>query len=362
MRPVTGVLLFLLVAAPWHIAAWRASGPEFTNEYIIRQHLARFRGGDTPHNAPFWFFIPGFLVGFFPLSLFVPAALLERKQGLAASDETERGGIASSARLLLKIWIVVVFVMFSASGSKLISYILPMYPPAALLAGDWCVRAMEGERGMRSLRRGGAVAFGLCGLALCVLILHGPVIGLIEAQTHRPIRLDQIPYGTLQWAAHLFEALALGTGAFLALMWARRPRPAFGALAAGMALFTGIAVAEGLPLLNASLVAPLQKMAALGGQEATGRNVPLALYLGPPRRPSALFYLPDGLAGARGSENQHFVVEIMDPKDAYGNIDAFLARNPHAVVVTEVRRVDHLLSEQNMRVVGRAGQWHVLTR
>src|SRR5262249_6785892 len=76
LRPITGLVLFLAIAVPWHIAAYRASGKAFTEEYIVRQHIDRFRGGDTAHRAPFWFYIPGFMLGMFPWSFFVPAALL----------------------------------------------------------------------------------------------------------------------------------------------------------------------------------------------------------------------------------------------------------------------------------------------
>ena len=39
------------------------------------------------------------------------------------------------AVLFLALWALVVFAFFSASGSKLPSYILPMFPPLALLIG-----------------------------------------------------------------------------------------------------------------------------------------------------------------------------------------------------------------------------------
>jgi 4-amino-4-deoxy-L-arabinose transferase-like glycosyltransferase len=355
LRPVAGVLVFVAVALPWHVLAWIRSGPAFVHEYIIVQHLVRFRGGDTAHKAPFWFFIPGFLIGFFPLSIFVPAALLERSRD--SSGDVLDFDRAAAFRTLLKVWAVTVFVMFSASGSKLISYILPMYPPAALLAGDWCARAMAHERGMRILRRGGWLLFILAAALFVILMFRDQVIAFAESMSHRPVRLDEIPAGTFEWAAHLFGVVAVATGGFAVLATLRRARAAFGVLAAGLVLFLGVATGEGLPLLNGSLVAPLQTITATAGRLAEEERAPLALYFGPPRRPSALFYLPDSLISSQGR-----VFEVMGAEDSHNNIDAFLAPNPHAVIVTDTSRVSYLLESQRMRVVDRRGKWHVLER
>src|SRR5439155_1655385 len=112
--------------------------------------LQRFRGGDEVHKLPFWFYIPAFLLGFFPWSVFAIPALLER-------DQSNRPSTAVNARLFLKVWFAVVFIAFSISGSKLVSYILPMYPAAALLVGDWCARAANDQA-----KRKITVIGGLC--------------------------------------------------------------------------------------------------------------------------------------------------------------------------------------------------------
>lgn len=365
LLPVPGLAVFLAIALPWHILAWQQSGQAFVHEYIVVQHLARFRGGDTAHLAPFWFFVPGFLAGFFPLSAFLPAALLERRDAKPAMGEEpnstgdDRPGLF---RLLLKVWAVTVFVMFSASGSKLVSYILPMYPPAAMLIGDWCSRACDRDRSLQTLHRGAGVLFVLTALLLAVLLFRDSVIAVVESMSHRPVRMDAIPAGTFAWAAHLLLVLAASTGIFGVLVLIRRPKPAFGVMAAGMTLFLGIAVAEGLPLLNGTVVAPLQESAAFAGKRAAALNAPLVLYLGPPRRPSALFYLPESLISHPHVAQESRVVEVMDPKDSYGNIDVFLRTMPAAVVVTDTGRVAYLQEHHSMRVVSRRGKWHVLER
>lgn len=52
-------------------------------------------------------------------------------------------GALGSVLVLLLAWIAVVFIFFSISQTKLISYILPMYPPMALLVGWYIDRCLS---------------------------------------------------------------------------------------------------------------------------------------------------------------------------------------------------------------------------
>jgi hypothetical protein len=201
--------------------------------------------------------------------------------------------------------------MFSASGSKLISYILPMYPATALLAGDWCSRAIDRKGARVTLLVGGAIGFALCSLLCAIVLFHAPIIKLIEAQTHKPVRMDQVPAGMLTWAGHLFGIVALTMGLFLIFVMLEKRARAFALLCAGMLLFTAVAVIEGLPIIDNGLLAPLQRTAAIVGEEALKTHTPLLLVTGRTRRPSPLFYLPDAIIGK--PVEQGGVAETTDP-------------------------------------------------
>ncbi len=118
IRPVAGPLLFLAIAAPWFIAV-SAANPEFLRFFFIQEHFQRFTTEMHQRVEPFWFFLPVLLAGLGPW-------LLPFLRALAPRDD---------ATLLLVIWTAVVLVFFSASGSKLAPYILPVFPAAALLVG-----------------------------------------------------------------------------------------------------------------------------------------------------------------------------------------------------------------------------------
>jgi 4-amino-4-deoxy-L-arabinose transferase-like glycosyltransferase len=123
LRPVAGPLLFLAIAAPWFIAV-SAANPEFLHFFFIQEHFQRFTTEMHQRVEPFWFFVPILLAGVGPW-------LLPFLRALQPRDD---------ASLFLLVWSAVVFLFFSASGSKLPPYILPVLPAAALLVGRWLAR------------------------------------------------------------------------------------------------------------------------------------------------------------------------------------------------------------------------------
>jgi 4-amino-4-deoxy-L-arabinose transferase-like glycosyltransferase len=93
-RLVSGLALFLVIAAPWHVMA-ALRNPDHGNPhgniptpghvhgflyfYFFNEHVLRFLGLRYPHDynkQPWWVFWAGHLVWLFPWCLFFPAALL----------------------------------------------------------------------------------------------------------------------------------------------------------------------------------------------------------------------------------------------------------------------------------------------
>ncbi len=136
MRLPTGLLLFFLVGAPWFLLV-SLKNPEFARFFFIHEHFERFLTKVHGRYQPLWFFIPILLVGMLPWSLLIPSSFRGIWKG-----RREAGG---ESRLYLAIWFILIFLFFSKSNSKLIPYILPVYPAAALLMGDMIVRTLDGE-------------------------------------------------------------------------------------------------------------------------------------------------------------------------------------------------------------------------
>ncbi|NCP62523.1 MAG: phospholipid carrier-dependent glycosyltransferase [Alphaproteobacteria bacterium] len=123
-----GILLFLGLALPWHILA-SLRNPEFFDFYIIHEQILRFLTTVHKRSQPFWFFIPIIFLGLFPWIAFLHKALVDTYNILKTKAETHL------TDAFLVIWIVFIFLFFSASSSKLIPYIVPVFPAFALLLG-----------------------------------------------------------------------------------------------------------------------------------------------------------------------------------------------------------------------------------
>jgi len=132
----SGLLLFLLIAAPWHILVNRAN-PEFFNFYFIHEHFLRYLTKIHSRYKPAWFFIPVVLLGLLPWSAFLVQAV---KHNLPPSWRERH---EHRDTLFLILWAGLIFLFFSASSSKLIPYILPVFPPLSILIGRYLAEAFE---------------------------------------------------------------------------------------------------------------------------------------------------------------------------------------------------------------------------
>ena len=160
---LTGVPLFLAVAAPWHLLA-AARTSDFAWFYFIHEHVLRFLTGEAQRQEPFWFFLAIVALGCVPWSGLFPAAgwLVEwrrRREALVERPEAT----------FLWLWAGFIVAFFSISRSKLIPYVLPALPPLAVLVG-LAVERSRGGRGAPRSERWGLVAGGaltaVWGLAL----------------------------------------------------------------------------------------------------------------------------------------------------------------------------------------------------
>lgn len=131
---LVGFLLFFLVTLPWHIIMLKVHDLLFFNEYVIKHHLSRFLGSDEiGRQQPFYFYFLTILWGFFPW-IVSSLTVLIRKIIKRDYNTTE---LTDTRKFLLYNGIIAIFTLlfFSSSKTKLITYILPIYPALACLAG-----------------------------------------------------------------------------------------------------------------------------------------------------------------------------------------------------------------------------------
>ncbi len=122
-----GLLLYFAIAAPWFIAVSMVN-PEFAGFFFIQEHFARFATTVHQRSGPIWYFVPVLLIGLMP---WIVVFLASMRRGWPRGPLP----VSFSPRRFIIVYVCVVFVFFSVSGSKLISYVLPLFPGAALLGG-----------------------------------------------------------------------------------------------------------------------------------------------------------------------------------------------------------------------------------
>ena len=132
----TGLLLFLAIAAPWFIAV-SMRNPEFAWFFFVHEHFLRYTTTIHQRVEPWYYFLPLLIVGWLPWTAVVVDAMWR-------AWRREPGAVFQPRRFLL-IWCGFVLLFFSASGSKLPSYILPLFPAAALLTG-WRLGSVSGTK------------------------------------------------------------------------------------------------------------------------------------------------------------------------------------------------------------------------
>lgn len=131
MHWLSGLLIFFAITAPWFYAVTQAN-PEFFERFFIYEHYTRFTTKDLGRYQPWYYFVPILLVGALPWTLLMFDSMV--RSWRIQSNYSSSGKPFHPARFLL-IWVVFIYVFFSISGSKLPSYLLPMFPALALLMG-----------------------------------------------------------------------------------------------------------------------------------------------------------------------------------------------------------------------------------
>lgn len=252
MRLVSSTLVFLAIAAPWHILAAvrtpaQGQAPSFLWLYFINEHLMRFLGRRVPagfDTAPLGIFWGLAAVWLLPWVVFLPQGLGEvLSSWRELRREPSRLDRRRNANLLFFLWVIVILGFFSFS-TRQEYYTIPALPGMALLVGSWLARESDPAASGSALRTGrissavlfvfGALAF-VAGMTILFLV-HRAVPGadLADLLKKNPDEynlslghvLDLTPQALAAFRGPLWGAsLGLFFGSGLNWMFRRRARP-----------------------------------------------------------------------------------------------------------------------------------------
>ncbi|HKF21750.1 MAG TPA: glycosyltransferase family 39 protein [Candidatus Angelobacter sp.] len=187
LRLVSSFLVFLVIAAPWHLLAGfrnpaQGNAKGFFWFYFVNEHFLRYLKKRYPADydtVPIWLFWGLNLVWLMPWTAFIVQAF--RQVPLRAREW--RAGLSKQGQgtLLFAIWILWVLVFFSFS-SRQEYYVIPGIPGLALLLGGWLARETTSPVDSRE-RRGGRIASAVL-MAIGVLACAFAV--MLAAQSKTP--------------------------------------------------------------------------------------------------------------------------------------------------------------------------------
>jgi 4-amino-4-deoxy-L-arabinose transferase-like glycosyltransferase len=157
---VAGLLIILAVAMPWYVAMYVRHGSPFTDRLIFHDmfnrafhHVHDTNEGD---DTSFRFYVWQLGYALFPWTGLAPVGLLWWLRRGTSQEDSDR----ADASVLLCMWFLFAFALFSFMGTKFHHYIFPAVPPVAMLIGV----VLDDMLGKRPLLHGSSFMVYVTGL------------------------------------------------------------------------------------------------------------------------------------------------------------------------------------------------------
>ncbi len=275
-----GLILFVLVSAPWYAAQFVINGKEFFVQFFIRHHFERYFDVISGHRGPFYYYVPILIAGLLPWIAFLPAGTSDvfdavRTSGKHAGDERKSG----RPELFAFIWFASIFLFFSFSTTKLPNYILSSLPAACILISS----GMSTENAAWKRFSHGSAALLSLAAAVAFIVSRGYLV--------------RAGINDLDWtigAAAIFFVLAALS------IYGLMKRPPYAGMALLMFVFLLLISARALPIASQRLQAPLYRF-SIYARDRLGRNEKIIVYN--TNNPSIVFYSDHKVISADSPEN-----------------------------------------------------------
>lgn len=218
-----GALVFCAIVVPVYLWA-EFKNPGYLQYFLWEENLLRFF---TPHfqrGQPWYYFFLVIAVGFLPWSVLIPSVVTAHwKKKLEDRD------------LFLILWIALPLLFFSLSSSKLPHYVLPIFPPLAILTA---ARLMEIIQAPASASRW---PLGLPLLVSLSVVFHFNLGTVWRQALPRQIRDSIGASDTVIWLAGMVIAIVSAIFIFghRGGKW-RQPTFVFGCYSAALLVYLGL--------------------------------------------------------------------------------------------------------------------------
>lgn len=189
------LVVAVLVALPWFVLMDREN-PTYLGYFFVERHLLGFATDSQPHgDQPWWYYLPVLLggglpwIGYLPISGAWPSVQRSRATATPPGEDC--------ATTLLWCWLVCWTLLMWMAGSKLATYLWPIFPPIAILAATAWESLIQGELTSRASR-----AFSrtfTCSACTGPLVLPGAVLAIQIVY--------EVPFSWHVWLAVAIAAL-----------------------------------------------------------------------------------------------------------------------------------------------------------
>jgi 4-amino-4-deoxy-L-arabinose transferase-like glycosyltransferase len=297
--PLAGLLLFILLAAPWYAAMFLVHGDAYATGAKANT-IGRFLSPMEGHQGTIFFYLPVLLLGFFPWSALLPVPLYHAFKNWRSSEGISRYPSAPlphsdlpqpstpgrELELFAALWVVGVFVFFTASSTRLPHYIGPLFPAAALLTASYWSRCLQDPttKGIR-----GSIHL-MMGLGYLLAVGFACLPTLYATYASKMVRefplAEQVDLGSSPYLATTVLLLGMTLVGYLGLNDERRGG-AFWAAGATLASLVLIVIVIATPHINRYVIAPPQELAYAAGLNLSRQDQFIAYGT---TRPSSVFY------------------------------------------------------------------------
>jgi 4-amino-4-deoxy-L-arabinose transferase-like glycosyltransferase len=164
MKIPIGIIIWAMITLPWYWTMYQIHGSAFVDGFIGVNNITRFTTAEHVKTSAWYFFIPVLILGLFPWTSLLFQTIRE--------SLTTKGKDEYATLLFLNIWAAFIFLFFSISSTKLVTYILPSYPPLAILIGWYLDRRCQDYR-----LKGEGLIWPVMVTVFSILLIGGMIVG-----------------------------------------------------------------------------------------------------------------------------------------------------------------------------------------
>lgn len=163
------IAVFIAVTIPWFAALAARTGLHSLVELIGHYTFGRYTGTIENQNGPAWYYVPVFVLAFFPWIAFFPSAIAYAIPLLRRRDAAPENVQAQQWLRLAFCWLLLPFLFFSFAQTKLPNYIALELAAPALLVGLYLDQAVEKARSRSALIASAIVPIFILLLAIAIV-------------------------------------------------------------------------------------------------------------------------------------------------------------------------------------------------